>query len=379
MSEQHKRIRNRNAEWPFIRFSERENAWRVDARTKHGGSRRFFPTKIAAEAFAQQCRIARENEGTSAFGNAELTEFGKTVQDAISFYLEHLRKQSGSIPLREAMVELIETRRAAGRSEVYCYDLKLRLGRFEREFPNRTIASFTAKELESWLIGLGAAPATRNTFRRDLRTLFSFCEKRGYCFSNEAAKTDRAKDVDKPAGILTVSEAQSLLSECRASTLPFVAISLFAGLRAAEAKKLDWSEVDLEGGHIEVRATKAKTARRRLVPISPNLAAWLKPVVQKAGSVTPPGIRKRMEAIRKGAGIHVWPPNAMRHSFGSYRLAQCHDAARVSLEMGNSPAMVFAHYRELVKPRDAESFWSIVPRNDAKTPACCSHQDRAQP
>ena len=51
----------------------------------------------------------------------------------------------------------------------------------------------------------------------------------------------------------------------------------------------------------------------------------------------------------------------MRHTFGSYRLAQCQDAAKVSLEMGNSPQMVFAHYRELVKPKDAERYWDIKP------------------
>jgi hypothetical protein len=51
----------------------------------------------------------------------------------------------------------------------------------------------------------------------------------------------------------------------------------------------------------------------------------------------------------------------MRHSYGSYRLAQCQDAAKVSLEMGNSPQMVFAHYRELVKPKDAERYWNIKP------------------
>ena len=51
----------------------------------------------------------------------------------------------------------------------------------------------------------------------------------------------------------------------------------------------------------------------------------------------------------------------MRHSFGSYRRAQCHDAARVLLEMGTSPQMVFARYRELVKPNDAERFWQLAP------------------
>ena len=143
--------------------------------------------------------------------------------------------------------------------------------------------------------------------------------------------------------------------------MPYVAISLFAGLRAAELQKLDWAEVDFESGHIEITAAKSKTAKRRLVPISPNLAEWIRPLAAIAGPVAPAGLRKRFDAVKARAGFAEWPQNAMRHSFGSYRLAQCHDAARVSLEMGNSPQMVFAHYRELVKPKDAERFWQLAP------------------
>jgi hypothetical protein len=31
--------------WPFIRWAEKEKAWKVDAGTKAGGIRRFFSTK----------------------------------------------------------------------------------------------------------------------------------------------------------------------------------------------------------------------------------------------------------------------------------------------------------------------------------------------
>lgn len=37
------------------------------------------------------------------------------------------------------------------------------------------------------------------------------------------------------------------------------------------------------------------------------------------------------------------------------------DAAKLALEMGNSPAMVFKHYREVVKPKVAEQYWNIRP------------------
>ncbi|WP_231363815.1 hypothetical protein [Verrucomicrobium sp. 3C] len=52
----------------------------------------------------------------------------------------------------------------------------------------------------------------------------------------------------------------------------------------------------------------------------------------------------------------------MRHSFASYRLAQCSDAPRVSLELGHtSPALVFRHYRELVSEAEAERHFGLTP------------------
>ena len=74
----------------------------VDSRTKDGGSRRFFGTKTEAQTFAQQCRVARGNSGTSIFGNADLASYGKTVGDAVAFYLAHLRRQEKSVTVEEA-------------------------------------------------------------------------------------------------------------------------------------------------------------------------------------------------------------------------------------------------------------------------------------
>jgi hypothetical protein len=66
----------------------------------------------------------------------------------------------------------------------------------------------------------------------------------------------------------------------------------------------------------------------------------------------------------KASGIK-WKDNAPRHSFCSYRLAQIQDAAKVSLEAGNSPQMIFRHYRELVKPSDALKWFAVKPEAPA--------------
>lgn len=348
-------------------------------RTKINGTweRKFFQTKGEAETYVQLRETELLNQGKEGIAfpswlrvmaereNERLKPFGKTLANAVDFYVTHLESIQKSAPLPQAIQELIENRRTSGASKRYCYDLSLRLGRFSQAFLNRIVGDMSTRDIDEWLVGLKLAPLTRNTFRRDLRTLFSFCATRGYVSGNPVQATAKAKVVTGAPGILTVPQTVALLSACEPDMLPLVAISLFAGLRSAEMEKLDWSEVDIEGGHIEVTASKAKTARRRLVPISENLAAWIQPFTVRSGPVAPTGLRKRFDAVKAAAGLSDWPPNAMRHSYASYRLAQCQDAARVSLEMGNSPQMVFAHYRELVKPKDAARYWSISPDTDA--------------
>ena len=57
----------------------------------------------------------------------------------------------------------------------------------------------------------------------------------------------------------------------------------------------------------------------------------------------------------------AWKHNGLRHSFISYRVAVIKNVAQVALEAGNSPAMIFSNYRELVTPKDAEMWFGIVP------------------
>ncbi len=51
--------------------------------------------------------------------------------------------------------------------------------------------------------------------------------------------------------------------------------------------------------------------------------------------------------------------NALRHSFVSCRLATTGNAAQTALESGHDQAVLFAHYRELVRPKEAERSWNI--------------------
>jgi len=173
--------------------------------------------------------------------------------------------------------------------------------------------------------------------------------------------------------IFTPEELRKLIGEADARLLPYLAIGAFAGLRGAEIQRLDWSEVDLTDGFIEVKAEKAKTETRRNVPIKPNLKAWLLPLAKKSGPVCVFGnvvnqLMKLVGAINdklpKGTPekerMH-WKKNALRHSCISYRVAECADVARVAQESGNSPAIIKTNYERVVKPAQAAEWFSIRP------------------
>ena len=89
-------------------------------------------------------------------------------------------------------------------------------------------------------------------------------------------------------------------------------------------------------GYIEVKARKAKTKARRLVPIQPNLKAWLEPYRESSGAVCNfTCLSYRYAQLSRKAQVE-WKLNALRHSYASYRLAQIQDAAKVALEMGTA-------------------------------------------
>jgi integrase len=339
--------------------------------------RKYFATKGEAETHAKQKNTELKNQGREGVefptwlrvmaqrANEQLTPHGKTIDDAVSFFVAHLAKLKKSVPLKQAIAELIENRRSSGSSQVYCYDIGLRLGRFCREFPDRNTEEISTRELDEWLAGLNLAPVTRNTFRRDLHTLFTFCVSRGYSALNPVEKTRIAKEVSQPVGILTVDETVRLLNSASENLIPYFAIGAFAGLRAAEVERLDWRNVDLDSGYIEVTANNAKTARRRLVKIQSNLRQWLAPLKAISGSVIPANLRWLLVDARERAGISKWPSNALRHSYASYHLAHFNDAGALALQMGHTnTSMIFQHYREVVKPKDAARFWDIKPTAD---------------
>lgn len=346
----------------------------------------FFKTRAEADVEAMRQKTLLERHGREAIGlpqrelsdfisaKKKLAEYGKTINDAADFLLDHLeRVRRCKITVSQLADEVLDAKRKDGMSQDYLSDLELRLGRFCQDFGSRLIASVSVEEIDDWLRNLEGSPKSRSNYRANVGVMFSYAAKRRMIDSNPVAHTAKPKLIDASPEIFRVDELDALLSaasKLAPDVIPMLAIGAFAGMREAEIQRLDWSEVDFARGHIEVKAAKAKSAKRRIVPIQPNLAAWLTPYSGMKGRVVPEGARGKLERVRKHAELSRWPVNGLRHSYASYRLAAIHDAPRVASELGHtSPQMLYNTYRELVLPEEAERYWTIVPKETANVVA----------
>jgi len=346
-----------------------------------GQGRKFFKTRAEADAERFRQLTLRERGGREAVGlpltelssivqaRKKLATHGKTLADAATFYLDHLERiRRCNVTVAELAEEVLGAKRKDGHAPMYIADLRKRLARFCRDFGTRPIAGITVEELDNWLRNLDCAPKSRANFRANVGVLFSYAERRRMIDSNPILRTARPKLVSGPPEIFRVDELSALLnaaSKVAPDVVPMLAIAAFTGVRDSEIKRLNWAEIDLVRGFIELKASKTKSARRRIVEIQPNLAEWLRPYAEMTGQVVPANTRNKLDLACKVAGLTRWPKNGLRHSFASYRLAAIHDAPRVASELGHtSPQMLYSTYRELVRPEEAQRYWQTVPVTD---------------
>ena len=235
------------------------------------------------------------------------------------------------------------------------------------------IMSITPAMLDEFLRTMNCSAGSRNTYRRKLVALFNFARRLGYLpdRSTAADRTAKAKEAGREIEIFRPDEMALLLEHATDKLKPFIVLCGFCGLRAAEARRLDWREVHFAEGFIEVKASKAKTASRRLAPLPDNAAAWLRSIAERDGLVVK--LSRLIHALQRlGKRVNEaleedkkepmrMPRNALRHSFVSYRLAMTQNPNQTALEAGHDVKILFRHYRELVTKAKAEKWFAINP------------------
>jgi integrase len=290
---------------------------------------------------------------------------GVSIVDAAKFYARHHGQNIKRKVVADAAREMIEAKTLEGVSSVYQNDLRYRLGVFSERL-KCDLVSLTADDVRGFFDDLKLGSRSFNNFLGALKTFFRFAQDRGWLpkESDLLACVRKRKDKGGAIEILTPGEIANLLNNASPEIVSCLALGAFAGLRSEEILRLEWTDLGRRPGFVEIGAHKTKTATRRLVPISDNLAKWLALTSSSRHGLvwknTKPMFFKIRRQVAARAGMKL-KQNALRHSFISYRAAELQNINQVALEAGNSPQMIFRHYRELATPEQARSWFAIAP------------------
>ena len=289
-------------------------------------------------------------------------------RDLVEYVRSHVERESRLEPwtIREAIEKLVEEKAKLNKGNEYLAEIKKMLKPFAEYFPGH-VTTLSRAHVDEYVSMNG----NRNGKLQKIRLLLNFCRGRALPKHESTAADDvsfEAVEKSREVAIFTVAECKKILGAARDDEILPLAICMFAGIRTEEVARMDWAQVRLCKGAadsiIEItKSTAKKKERRRIVPILPPLAAYLRKYPHpKAGRVTPVKVLSdRWEYLAKRSGI-FWKHNGLRHSFASYRLALAQDLQALRFEMGHtSEQMARDHYVKTVTKAEAAKFWAIRP------------------
>ncbi len=371
---------------------------------------KFFTNESDALDFAKK-RMTELGVNGSAFGtitDAERNALncwrsfadGKPAPDllvVIRDFIGRWNEKNASITIADALDRFVDHQDAEGASARHLASIKSRIGRLATDHGDMLVASMDEGTFADWLNGLRGIRAdvsgdkltltTRDNLKKSCRTFFAFCVSRGWTATNPvpiaAKKRTRGHRIAKrkaPAIMLPADVEKFLhkIEEVAAPILPFWLVKFFAGVRDAEAGRLDWSMIDLKNGFIKLPAEITKTGDQRKVKIEPILADWLAPYAKKSGPLSP-GVtpsryyyKKVLRHLRKPEEkggkpqAFIFPSNAARHSFATYHLFHFRNPGETAMQLGHksNPAMLWEHYANPAAEEHSAAFWEIQSAKD---------------
>lgn len=349
---------------------------RPDAIQFHPDERRDFD---AAAHILQPLGIGCYQAAVELADARKLLPPGTTLAQAVADFARRHPANAARVFVPDAVKALLEDRERAKASTVYRLKLATHLDRFATAFKTR-LDSVTGPMIGAWLRdlrdekGKPLGARTVQNYRASVATLFAFGKAQGWVSRD---LLDEVREVPVPrakataeVGVFDAAQIRTLLHNAPDDIRATLALGAFGMLRTEEIHRLEWRDVRLSERVIVVGADKAKTASRRVIPILPNLALWLAPLVQAGGRVDPSPTAKalvhRWRRIATAAGIQ-WSHNALRHSCLTFRTAILQNPAQVAFEAGNSAGMIYKHYKALRTEAQAREWFDVVPDTDAGT------------
>lgn len=288
---------------------------------------------------------------------------------------EASRPKAPTVPaMVEAFIEMKKSQEAKpgvpGLSPSYVGPLKADLDKYALAFPGQ-INLVERAAVEAYLNSQHVGPVRWNKLRAGIVSLHKFARQEG-AISAELSGPEKIGKKKEPMNIKTYSadELLLLINAVPPQWLPVIILGAFCGLRPHEIcppphthkPGLQWKHVLWRKDLIHVPANVAKGGTRsRFAPFPLAAASFLEHFRDKDPEefVCPQqrlDLRTAKWAARAGA---EWLNDGLRHSFASYRLSIIEDVGKLSLEMGNSPSIIFKHYLHLKHKEEGVKWFSL--------------------
>jgi integrase len=299
---------------------------------------------------------------------ASIPTFHQTLSEVCD---EFMSSKKGKLERREIRADTYKELQSRVRN------LKELMGPFK-------VDDLTAERMDKSMSRLTVGARSVSNCRDALRAVLRWAVNRSKApdsvlkqFNGMAVTGSKAKDAEK-IDPFNCEEVVALLKDAMENKfdptqtnyrmVAVIALQAFAGLRAAEACKLPWEQIDLGNGLIRITADIAKLKRARTIEISANLHKWLKLVPQQGrhGPIYTNGAYSKAQgrlARRVAAKLEGfrWRDNALRQAFIAHTIAVRDSISETAYLAGTSESKIRTNYWKLVSKSDGAAYFGIVP------------------
>lgn len=305
---------------------------------------------------------------------------GKSLSEAVEWYLANYRPPAVAKPLEEAVAAFLADRKSRLEAN-YLAQLARALKHLQKWFPKSQVHEVSGAVLVEKMLAHDWGAKMWNNELSAYRAFFDFCRHdfRRWALVNPTAAIEQRRVVRGLPVIETAGRLRELFAFLETYTgnpraprkpgflVPYFALATFAGLRPSVPDGEIWKigqladasrVIDPDLGVIRIPPEIAKTDTVRQVKIRPNLAAWLARYPLRDYPIVVPNMPVQVSTVRKK---FAFTDDVLRHTWISAHVAKFKSLGEAALEAGNSEAIIKSHYLNLMSEAETEAFWSICP------------------
>jgi len=259
-------------------------------------------------------------------------------------------------------------------------NLRRRVNVFVNSTGNARVCDVTPDTIEAFLAKRTVSGIAKDNDRRAVSRFFSWCieRPRRWTASNPCREIRVSRGEKQAPEILTLAQCRALLEAAEnykgGRLAPYVAASLFAGLRPWEVQSLKWEQVNLADREIRLEGTQTKTGNPRVVCTCDTLARWLK--AYQGVPFYAENWRRDFDAIKAQIGfgtaseaqpgLKPWTVDILRHTAISHHFRKTGSYGQTAEQFGNSEPIVKKYYQGRVTSQDARAFYALLPKKGAR-------------